>query len=112
MVDREKKEKAFLAKIKAKPPELKKLLEEVCDDSIYEDRIYRFYHQSFKVYDIQYVTQLIVKALKTIAQEGQAFSPMFEEIINAGGKGKKFKSGHNKKWTQNTRVFLVCREEV
>lgn len=50
MVDREKKEKAFLAKIKAKLPELKKLLEEVCGDSIYEDCIYRFYRQSFKVY--------------------------------------------------------------
>ncbi len=106
MVDREQKEKELLANIKAKLPELENLLEEICDQGSYENRIYRFYHQSFKVYEMQYVTRQIVKALKAITPKGQTFSPMFEEIIKAGAGDKRWKYTHNKKWTQNTRVFL------
>ena len=43
----------LLANLKAALPELEKLLDECSDHWGYEDPIYRFYHQSFKVYGIQ-----------------------------------------------------------
>ena len=45
-------------------PELEKLLEESSGHWRYEDPVYRFYHQSFKVYGPQGETQKIVEALR------------------------------------------------
>ena len=48
----------------------------------------------------------IVKILKSIAPKGTSFCEMFQEIIVAGAKGKKFKGEHNERWTEHTRVFV------
>ncbi len=102
----QKKDDQLLANIKAKLPELEKLLERVSSPWFYEDRIYRFYYQSFKVYSIQDVTKEIVEALRSIAPEGQPLCKEFEEIIRDGASGKKFEWEHNENWTHNTRVFV------
>lgn len=96
----------LLARIQAKLPELEELLKEISSHWVYEDRIYRFYHQSFKVYDIQDHTKRIVEALRSLAPCGASVNPWFEEIYHAGASGKRFDDAHNEHWTTHTRVFL------
>jgi len=104
--DLKEKENQLLANIKAKLPELETLLEEISSHWVYEDPIYRFYHNSFKVYGLQDITRRIVDALKSLAPEGKSFCREFEEIINAGASGKNFELEHTKNWTHHTRPFV------
>ena len=104
--DLKEKENQLLANIKAKLPELDTLLEEISSHWVYEDPIYRFYHNSFKVYGLQNITSRIVDALKDLGPEGKSFCREFEEIINAGASGKNFELEHNKNWTHHTRPFV------
>src|SRR2546426_12707223 len=92
--------------LKARWSVLDKLLKAINSHSVYEDLVYRFYHQSFKVYYLQEYTKGIVEALKSLAPSGTSFSPMFDEIYQAGASGKQFEMKHNKDWTAHTRVFL------
>jgi hypothetical protein len=100
------KDAELLANIQAHLPELTKLLKEISAHSVYEDRVYRFYHQSFKVYDIQEHTKRIVETLWNLAPEDATRNPFFEEILQAGGSGKRFEDSHNKDWTSHTRPFV------
>ncbi|MCI0693480.1 hypothetical protein L0337_15920 [candidate division KSB1 bacterium] len=100
------KDNELLANIKSHLPELVALLNEMNSHWFYEDPIYRFYHQSFKVYWLQDETGKIVEALKRIAPEGTTFCKEFEEIYQAGASGKKFEMEHNRNWTAHTRVFV------
>ena len=75
-------------------PELLELNEEV--KYAYEDGTYRFYHQSYKVYDLQNFTTLMVELFQRIAQEiGRELNPWFLEIITEG-TGITFEPEHNK----------------
>ena len=76
--DLKEKENQLLANIKAKLPELERLLEEMSSHWGYEDPVYRFYHHSFKVYGLQDITGRIVDALKDMAPEGKSFCREFE----------------------------------
>ena len=96
----------LLNNIKLKLPELEKLLREMNSHWYYEDSIYRFYYQSFKVYNLQNETKKIVDALRAIAPEGQNFCKEFREIIESGAGGKRFEPEHNENWTYHTRVFV------
>lgn len=106
MLNEIQQDNKLLSNIKKKLPEIRKLLQEVSSHWIYEDLIYRFYHNSFKVYYIQDVTKKIVDALYSMAPEGQGFCTEFQEIINSGASGKVFKFNHNKNWSMHTRPFL------
>jgi hypothetical protein len=106
MLDSLQKDDELLANIRARWSELAELLEEVNSHWVYEDLVYRFYHQSFKVYWLQDQTKRIVEALQSVAPGGTTFSPMFEEIYQAGASGKQFEMRHNQQWTAHTRVFL------
>lgn len=106
MLDSLQKDDELLANIRARWSELAGLLEEINSHWVYEDLVYRFYHQSFKVYALQGETKRIVAALQSVAPSATTFSPMFEEIYQAGASGKQFEIEHNKQWTDNTRVFL------
>jgi hypothetical protein len=99
-------EDELLTNIKAKLPELDGLLQEMGSHWEYEDPVYRFYHQSFKVYALQNETKRIVAALRSIAPNGTTFSPMFEEIYQAGASRKHFEPEHNVNWTMHTRPFV------
>ncbi len=96
----------LLANIKKNLPKLEELMEEMNSHWSYEDPIYRFYHQSFKVYSLQEETKRIVETLKSIAPEGQTLCMEFQEIIVSGASGKQFEPGHNENWTEHTRVFV------
>jgi len=97
----------LLQNIKAKLPELKKLLKKINSHWCYEDHIYRFYHYSYKVYGIQDLTIKIVEALKTLDPNPEKFemNSFFDKIYKEG-TGKKFKSIHNKNWTRHTRPMV------
>jgi hypothetical protein len=100
------KGKELLINIKRELPELKKLYEKHSDHWNYEDIVYRFYHQSFKVYAVQGQTQQIVKKLESLAPEGVKFNSFFKEILKSGAPDKKFSSDHNEKWLEHTRPMI------
>ena len=82
-------------------------------DYAYEDRIYRFYHHSFKIYWVQEYTEDILKLLKKInPHKDKHFCTFFTEIIK-DGTGKEWKIEHNSEWGKNTRpiveAFLHCK---
>ena len=90
--------------IKSHLPELLELNEEV--KYAYEDGTYRFYHQSYKVYDLQNFTTLMVELFQRIAQEiGRELNPWFLEIITEG-TGIIFEPEHNKNWLVHTRSIV------
>lgn len=97
----------LLANIHANLPDLERLLEEMSSHWEYEDPIYRFYHQSWKVYELQALTNMIVAQLRGIAPAGIAsLCPFFEEIVRYGASGKRFESAHNQEWTRQTRPIV------
>ena len=70
----------LLLQAKGQLSQLKALLEEMSNHWGYEDPIYRFYHQSFKVYAIQTQTQQIVAALKNLAPHLELNSDFFQIV--------------------------------
>ena len=99
-------EHALLANIHHHLPELEALLTEVQDPATYEDRIYRFYYQSWKVYELQGLTREIARLLAAIAPGGRPFCTAFQELLDAGAGEVRFEAVHNEAWTQHTRVFV------
>jgi hypothetical protein len=69
----------LLQRIRENLAPLEELLAEASSHWGYEDPIYRFYHQSFKVYYLQGTTERIVEALKALAPAGR-LHPWFLEI--------------------------------
>lgn len=87
----QKTDAELLSNIHGKLPELEKLLNEISSRSVYEDGIYRFYHQSLKVYHLQLYTQRIVEALRSLAPTGATSNPYFDEIYKSGASGKQLR---------------------
>jgi hypothetical protein len=110
--DYERLERALLANMRQRASELRELLEQVNDHWGYEDGLYRFYHQSFKVFGLQQHTQRIVTALKNIAPEGRSFCDLFGAILEAG-TGREFTLDDNAHWVERTapivEAFLHAR---
>lgn len=95
---------ALLAAVKANLPQLESLLSEFLYE--YEDRVYRFYHQSFKVYSLQNYTLKAREVFKTIADATNSqLCGVFEEIV-AGGTDVEFEMDHNKDWLLQTRPIV------
>ncbi len=94
----------LLQNLKAKLPELKELLAAVEGHWGLEDAVYRFYHQSFKVYRVQEHTERIVSALQSLLP-GRELDPDFLTIVK-DGTGKEFQLEHNQEWLRHTRPML------
>ena len=90
--------------LKTELPALEKLLEKCSGPWGYEDPIYRFYHQSFKVYGLQDQTVEIVERLRALAPN----RPMNERFLHIvrGGTGKTFAEEDNKNWLAVTRPIV------
>ena len=99
-----KEEMELLKQIAANLTSLEALLQSCSDHWGYEDPIYRFYHQSFKVFWLQGQTEKIVAQLQALLPE-QPLNPCFLEIVKAG-TGKRFKTESNNTWLQSTRAIL------
>jgi hypothetical protein len=65
-VDQRPAAQELFANLKSALPDLKALLEKCSSRWGYEDPVYRFYHNSFKVYGLQDITAEIVKALEAL----------------------------------------------
>ena len=101
---RQAEEAKLLAKIAEELPNLEKLLEEVNDHWGCEDLVYRFYHQSFKVFAIQGLTSSIVEKLQSLAPN-LPLNPWFREIIIEGTE-TEFVMDMNATWAESTHPML------
>lgn len=96
---------ALLKNIKTHMPELVKMLGVIDMGANSEDYVYRFYHQSYKVYRIQGLTKEIVKLLSKMMPRGGAMHYYFAEIFSKG-TGEEWARSHNSKWMEKTRPML------
>ena len=98
------RDQKLLDVIKARLTELERL--RLGFTVMYEDRVYRFYHGSFKVYDLQYTTLRAVEIFRSIAEEtGGKLCKWFEQIV-ADGTQREFEMEHNRDWPQHTRPIV------
>jgi hypothetical protein len=98
------KEQALLDAIKTNLPEIEQQLKLFALE--YEDGIYRFYHQSFKVYSLQDRTTEAIVILRRIADAtGNQLCEWFEQITT-NGTGAKFEAEHNRDWSGHTRPIV------
>lgn len=85
-------------------PQLEKLLSELT--GAYEDGVYRFYHKSFKTYNLQDYTLRARELFKAIgSQAGQSLHIWFEEIVESGTNAR-FEFEHNDNWPRHTRPIV------
>ena len=84
--------------------ELQELWQQVSDHWGYKDPVYRFYHQSYKVFHLQRKIAEIVAALKGLVP-GQDLHPAFEQITQQG-TGKPLMYEINDQWLETTRRIL------
>lgn len=94
----------LLENLRSRRPELTGLLEDCSSHRGFEDPIYRFYHQSFKVYSLPDETARIVRTLKSLAPD-RPLNPWFRQIVEQG-TGKSFRQEDNADWTRVTRPML------
>jgi hypothetical protein len=87
--------------LKAHLPELATLLAQCTNHWGYDDPIYRLYHHSFKVYELQDQTTKIVQALQALAPQ-MRLNEQFLRIVEAG-TGKVFKNSDNRRWVAGWR---------
>jgi hypothetical protein len=97
-------EETLLQNLRRDQGELEKLLAKCNDHWGYEDLVYRFYHQSFKVFWLQERTQSIVQRLQALAPN-RPLDSWFVQIVQEG-TGKVFKTEDNKRWTEVTRPIV------
>jgi hypothetical protein len=71
----------LLKRIKAALPQLEALYEDL--DHQYEDRFYRYYHGSSKLYALQTATLKVVEALQALCP-GRRLNDAFSRILNEG----------------------------
>jgi len=92
--------------IKRRMPDIEALLAKVRVGWGYEDPIYRYYHHSFKVYHVQYLTAEIVKLLEELRPEpNEPLNSLFMAIIGEG-TNKTWNHEHNQAWSYHTRPMV------
>jgi hypothetical protein len=90
--------------LKTELPALEELLAKCSGPWGYEDPIYRFYHQSFKVYKLQDQTTEIVGKLQALAPN-LPMNEWFLRIVREG-TGKTFTQEDNRNWLAVTRPIV------
>jgi hypothetical protein len=99
-----KPEEALLLSLRRDRQDLESLLDTCSDHWGYEDPIYRFYHQSFKVFGLQDKTRSIVEKLQALAPH-LPLNPWFVQIVESG-TGKAFRLEDNERWLEVTRPIV------
>jgi len=97
-------EQQLRASLAAKGSEISQMLAANSDHWGYEDPVYRFYHQSFKVYALQSQTLEIVALLQSLVPDAP-LNDWFMEIVR-DGTGKQFTVEDNRRWLEVTRPIL------
>ena len=97
-------EAALLVTIKEKLAELERV--QVIFGYEYEDGIYRFYHQSLKVYRLQDCTLNAVDVFRSIGEtRGYHLCDWFEQIVTEGTR-KEFQPEDNRGWPDHARPIV------
>jgi hypothetical protein len=102
--DRESAERILLGHLRTRGAPLSELLERCSGHWDFEDSIYRFYHQSFKVYGLQAQTEEIVRELSALVP-GRRLNAWFLAIVEQG-TGRHFEAADNARWTETTRPMV------
>jgi hypothetical protein len=102
--ERRAEEAKLLAAIKEALPRLEELWQQSNSHWGYEDPVYRFYHQSFKVFGLQGQTAEIVGALRSLAPH-LPLNPWFTQIVD-DGSAEQFTPDVNQRWLEATRPIL------
>jgi hypothetical protein len=102
--ERQAREAILLKNIKRDLAALTRLSDEAESHWGSEDLVYRFYHQSFKVFAIQSLTTTIVDALQSLLPDA-ALDQRFTSILSEG-TGKQFSYDMNARWDEVTRPLL------
>jgi hypothetical protein len=97
-------EAALLENLRSSRAALTALLEECSSHWGFEDPVYRFYHQSWKVFYLQSQTTQIVGLLESLVPD-RSLNPWFREIVEQG-TGRVFKPDDNADWARATRPIL------
>ncbi|MCY3022559.1 MAG: hypothetical protein NTW87_26565 [Planctomycetota bacterium] len=103
-LDSRKEVTQLFANLKRKLPKLEKLLAECNDMWGVEDCVYRFYHQSFKLFMYQELTEDIVKELKALLP-GRPLNKMFVTIVESG-TGIDYEAKHDENWLGEPRQIV------
>jgi hypothetical protein len=99
--EKRSEEAQLLAVIARELPRLEELWQKYSSHWDYEDSIYRFYHQSFKVCRLQNSTREIVEILQSLAPH-LPLNEWFMEIVSEGANCKFV----NEQWTKTTRAMV------
>jgi hypothetical protein len=98
-------EEAFIAKIREHLPALRALLDKV--NNTYEDSVYRFYHQSFKVYHLRELVQEVESALNNLKPDPRLeLNAYLAEIFKHARDIGAWESDHNGDWLAHTMPIL------
>lgn len=98
------KDAELLDIIKVKLLELDRL--HAAFQGMYEDGVYRFYHHSFKVYQLQDFTLKAIEAFREIGKAtDNELCAWLMQIVDAG-TGKEWESDHNRNWLLHTRPMV------
>jgi len=96
---------ALLSALKANLQELRSVIATVDDSWVGVDLVYRFWHQSLKVYALQTYTERMAKELRRLTPEGGTLHPWFESIVSEG-TGHRFELSHNDDWLLRARPIV------
>lgn len=105
MIDYLEKQRNLAVLACSKIEELQDFINSATGTWVREDLLYRFWHQSFKVYAIQEYTERGAALIRSLSPEAGPLSDFFEEIVSEG-TGKVFSMEHNENWTLHTRPML------
>jgi hypothetical protein len=98
------KDAELLDTIKGKLLELERL--HAAFQGMYEDGVYRFYHHSFKVYQLQDFTLKAIEAFREIGKAtDNELCAWLRQIVDAG-TGKEWEPDHNRNWLLHTRPIV------
>jgi hypothetical protein len=103
-MNRPAEELALVERLRARRAELVTLLHESSGHWSFEDPVYRFYHQSFKVFALQAQTLSIVRELRALVPE-RPLNAWFVQIVGEG-TGRTFTLENNEAWLSATRPIL------
>jgi len=94
----------LLRRLKEALPRLEAELTQLDAGETSVEGVYRFYHQSFKVYRLQDATVRIVELLQSVMPE-RKLNDWFTLIVSQG-TGRTFELQDNKRWLEITRPMV------
>lgn len=95
---------ALLVRIKDRSERLREVLTNVNDQWVGEDLIYRFWHQSFKVFMLQQATLQMVAEFEALVGP-RPLHPWFCRIVERG-TGKEFSLDDNDRWLESVEPIV------